>query len=152
MAELDRREFVILPAAAAALAAEPAFFNTEDARWIEALMARIVPADDTPGAVEAGCLNYLNRQLQSALARFAPDYRSGLAAFQKQHPTFLELSAPAQVTLLEQLGRNPFFEMLVDHTMQGFYGSPDHGGNRDEASWKMMGIERYMGGGHWHGA
>jgi hypothetical protein len=33
--------------------------------------------------------------------------------------------------------------------MQGFYGSPTHGGNRDEASWKMLGIQEIMGG-HQH--
>jgi gluconate 2-dehydrogenase gamma chain len=26
------------------------------------------------------------------------------------------------------------------HTMQGFYGDPRHGGNRDRASWKMVGL------------
>jgi hypothetical protein len=36
--------------------------------------------------------------------------------------------------------------MVIDHTMQGFYGSPEHGGNRDEASWKMLGIVDVMEG------
>ena len=44
-----------------------------------------------------------------------------------------------------------FFQMVVDHTMQGFYGSPKHGGNRGEASWKMLGIEAVMREGHAHG-
>jgi gluconate 2-dehydrogenase gamma chain len=39
-----------------------------------------------------------------------------------------------------------FFAMVIDHTMQGFYGSPEHGGNRDEASWKMLGIVDVMEG------
>jgi len=115
-------------------------------------MARIVPTDDAPGATEANCIGYLEQQLQSALARFGDAYRSGLAGFQRAHPEFLKLDGVAQDRLLEGLGREPFFEMLVDHTMQGFYGSPEHGGNRDEASWKMMGIAKHMGGGHWHGA
>jgi gluconate 2-dehydrogenase gamma chain len=34
----------------------------------------------------------------------------------------------------------PFFDMLVAHTMQGFYGDPRHGGNRERASWKMLGV------------
>jgi gluconate 2-dehydrogenase gamma chain len=54
--------------------------------------------------------------------------------------------------MLRSLERDSFFEMLIDHTMQGFYGSPAHGGNRDGASWKMLGISGYMGEGHWHGA
>jgi gluconate 2-dehydrogenase gamma chain len=28
--------------------------------------------------------------------------------------------------------------MLVSHTMEGFYGDPRHGGNRDRVSWKML--------------
>jgi gluconate 2-dehydrogenase gamma chain len=33
-----------------------------------------------------------------------------------------------------------FFQIVVDHSMQGFYGDPRHGGNRDGASWKMLGL------------
>lgn len=33
-----------------------------------------------------------------------------------------------------------FFGLLVDQTMQGFYGDPRHGGNREGASWKMLGV------------
>lgn len=152
MQDFPRRDFVALAAIAPAAAATQPFFTPADSTWIDAIMARIIPTDDAPGAREAGCLNYLEKQLAGPLARFAPAYREGLAAFQKQHPDFLKLPADQQDKTLESLGRNAFFEMLIDHTMQGFYGSPDHGGNRGEASWKMLGIEKYMGGGHWHGA
>jgi len=40
----------------------------------------------------------------------------------------------------EQTSFTRFFGLLVDHTMQGFYGDPRHGGNRDAASWKMLGV------------
>jgi gluconate 2-dehydrogenase gamma chain len=30
--------------------------------------------------------------------------------------------------------------MLVAHAMQGFYGDPRHGGNRERVSWKMLGV------------
>jgi hypothetical protein len=36
--------------------------------------------------------------------------------------------------------------MVLEHTMQGFYGSPEHGGNLNDASWKMLDIEHVMGG------
>jgi gluconate 2-dehydrogenase gamma chain len=29
---------------------------------------------------------------------------------------------------------------VLDHTRQGFYGSPRHGGNRDYASYRMLGL------------
>jgi gluconate 2-dehydrogenase gamma chain len=156
---LDRRHFVTLAALAASGQAVPLnFFSQAEAPWIETLMSHIVPSDDTPGAKETGCLYYLDLQLNSALSRFAPAYRSGLAAFQKQHPDFLKAPPADQLKTLEALKSNRFFDMLVDHTMQAFYGSPTHGGNKDAASWKMLGIEKYMGegpynaGGHKHGA
>jgi gluconate 2-dehydrogenase gamma chain len=33
-----------------------------------------------------------------------------------------------------------FFEMILSHTMQAFYGDPRHGGNREMASWRMLGV------------
>lgn len=34
-----------------------------------------------------------------------------------------------------------FFNLICDHSLQGFYGSPRHGGNRNYASYRMLGIE-----------
>jgi gluconate 2-dehydrogenase gamma chain len=150
---IDRRHFVALAALAAQGQAAPLqFFSKDEARWIETLMDHIIPADDTPGARETGCLYYLDSQLLSALARFAPAYRHGLAAFQTRFPDFLARNSAEQLRMLESLKSDSFFDMLIDHTMQGFYGSPAHGGNRDAASWKMLGIEKYMGEGAWQGA
>jgi gluconate 2-dehydrogenase gamma chain len=56
--------------------------------------------------------------------------------------TFVRLSAEQQdqiLTLLEKQ-RSGFFSLLVEHAMQGFYGDPRHGGNRDRVSWKMIGF------------
>ena len=48
------------------------------------------------------------------------------------------------VEVLRRIERNPetkpFFDMLVAHAMQGFYGDPRHGGNRERVSWKMLGV------------
>jgi gluconate 2-dehydrogenase gamma chain len=33
-----------------------------------------------------------------------------------------------------------FFEMVRRHTLEGYYGSPRHGGNRDAVSWRMLGL------------
>ncbi len=42
--------------------------------------------------------------------------------------------------LWKQLSSAEFFGYVVDHTMQGFYGDPRHGGNRDGVSWKMLNL------------
>ena len=36
--------------------------------------------------------------------------------------------------------QRPFFDLVLAHTMQGFYGNPRHGGNREYASWRMLGV------------
>jgi gluconate 2-dehydrogenase gamma chain len=37
--------------------------------------------------------------------------------------------------------QNPaFFELVRKHTLEGYYGSPRHGGNRDAVSWRMLGV------------
>ena len=35
--------------------------------------------------------------------------------------------------------KDPFFTLLLTHTMEGFYGHPRHGGNRDQAGWQVLG-------------
>jgi gluconate 2-dehydrogenase gamma chain len=34
-----------------------------------------------------------------------------------------------------------FFELVRKHTLEGYYGSPRHGGNRDAVSWRMLGLD-----------
>ena len=34
-----------------------------------------------------------------------------------------------------------FFDLVREHTMEGYYGSPRHGGNRDAVSWRMLGLD-----------
>jgi gluconate 2-dehydrogenase gamma chain len=43
--------------------AQPHFFNPRQRATIEAAMARVIPTDDTPGATEAGCIEFLDRYL-----------------------------------------------------------------------------------------
>jgi len=42
------------------------FFNREEAQFIEAAVARLIPPDEHPGAIEAGVPNYLDKQLGGA--------------------------------------------------------------------------------------
>jgi gluconate 2-dehydrogenase gamma chain len=156
--QIDRRLFLLSAAATPLYAAAPLVsFSADEARLVEALCDQIIPADDAPGARQAGVLYYIDQQLAGPLARFAPNYRQGLAQFasscrERTGREFLDLSVKEQTAFLMDIesGRVPgldaFFRMVVDHTMQGFYGSPAHGGNRDEVSWKMLGVEDVMEG------
>ena len=42
------------------------------------------------------------------------------------------------LTLLDDR-KDPFFTLLVTHTMEGFYGHPRHGGNKDGVGWQVLG-------------
>jgi gluconate 2-dehydrogenase gamma chain len=54
------------------------FFNPEEAAFIEAAVARLIPADDkSPGAIEAGVPNYIDKQLNGAWGAGERLYRSG---------------------------------------------------------------------------
>ena len=48
------------------------FFNPHQRATVEAAMARIIPTDDTPGAREAGCIDFLDRYLSAASATSSP--------------------------------------------------------------------------------
>jgi gluconate 2-dehydrogenase gamma chain len=54
------------------------FFNAQDADFIEAAVARLIPADESgPGAIEAGVPAYIDRQLAGAWGAGERLYRSG---------------------------------------------------------------------------
>lgn len=133
--------------------------SAEEASLVEAVTEQIIPADRDPGAKEAGVVNYIDRQLDGPFQRFAANYHKGLACLAQTSQAlfgkpFEQLGWPDQTRLLQAMesGKVPkdiwsdpsprdFFSMLRDHTMQGFYGSPRHGGNRNYVSYKMLGLE-----------
>jgi gluconate 2-dehydrogenase gamma chain len=54
------------------------FFNTEEAAFVEAAVARLIPADDKwPGAIEAGVPSFIDKQLAGAWGAGERLYRSG---------------------------------------------------------------------------
>jgi gluconate 2-dehydrogenase gamma chain len=155
--KVNRRLFVLSAAAGAVapLYAGPLVtFTAEEGKLLEALVDQVIPADETsPGAAQAGVVFYIDKQLGGPLKRFEPQYRLGIPLIQsacraRTGKEFLVLPFGERTAFLQSLdGVNAsFFAMIVDHTMQGFYGSPEHGGNLNEASWKMLGIEGVMGG------
>lgn len=118
------------------------------AREIEALAARIIPTDDTPGAREAGVIYFIDR----ALATFARDkrtaYRNGLRQVQARRKelfpastSIAALAAEQQDQLLGAIEKTGFFDLLRTHTVLGFFGPPGYGGNRNQVGWKLIGFE-----------
>src|SRR6266446_4560188 len=69
----------------AAKAVPPAkfeFFTSEEAVEIEAITARIIPTDETPGAREAGIVYFIDRGLVTFGADDQKAYREGLPELQ----------------------------------------------------------------------
>ncbi len=150
---MRRRKFLAAGAAGAASTAFSCagrkstwrYLSMEQARTLEALCAHIIPEDQDPGAVRAGVVDFLDRQLYGFYQPLRPVYAEGLAAIDRAaRGSFAGLAPAAQLDLLRRIEKDaaqkPFFDLLVSHVMQGFYGSPRHGGNREAASWRMLGV------------
>lgn len=121
------------------------FFTAEEALTVDAICEQIIPADRDAGAREARVVNYIDLQLVRSFRKYQGTYRQGIAAtdavarkqFDKR---FVELPAAQQTTVLLDIEKSqkPFFDLILAHTRQGFYGDPRHGGNRNMVSWKML--------------
>jgi gluconate 2-dehydrogenase gamma chain len=125
------------------------FFSLEEARTVEAICSRIIPEDQDAGAIQAGVVHFIDTQLTGFYKPLQKTYRLGIAAIDQTSvrsagKKFADLPPDSQIALLEHIQQDadlkPFFNLLVDHCMQGFYGDPRHGGNRDRVSWKMLGV------------
>jgi gluconate 2-dehydrogenase gamma chain len=154
--KLTRRQFVAagaLGGAALAIGCKAGkhgdweYLTVEQARTLTAICDQIVPADDYPSASQAGVLHYIDKQLMRHYRRHRHAYRHGLAdvetASRKRFGA--ELASLPLEQQLEMVGdlekQNPsFFELVRSHTLEGYYGSPRHGGNRDAVSWQMLGL------------
>jgi gluconate 2-dehydrogenase gamma chain len=123
------------------------FFTAEEAATVDAICEQLIPADRDAGARQAGVVNYIDIQLTRPFRRYQRVYREGIAGVDaasraKFGGRFTGLTPDQQVEVLRGVEQNakPFFELILAHTRQGFYGDPRHGGNRGMVSWKMLGL------------
>ena len=132
------------------------FLTVDEARTLAAACDQIIPPDGDAGASWAGVVNYIDRQLCGHFQNLRNSYRLGVAAMNNSSRVlygsdFAFLPDRKQIDLLgkmesgnvppqawQKISPKEFFSMLVDHTMQGYYGDPRHGGNREGVSWKMV--------------
>ena len=132
------------------------FLNTVDAATVDAFAAQIIPAEaGSPGAREAGVVYFIDRALAGFMRDLRPLYRRGLAALAEDAVAryglpFSELDEDVQgevVAFLDDLALGSpdeflgqFYRILCEHTVQGFFGDPAYGGNRDVVGWKLIGF------------
>ena len=135
------------------------FFTAPEGDLLTEICEQLIPRDASPGATDTGAIDYIDRQLGGFFARSQPIYRRGLEAFRQtclqEHKLAFQALPPAKkIAALRalELGQVPkalwgdptaqaFFNLVLAHTMQSFYGSPRHGGNRDYASYRMLGLD-----------
>lgn len=129
--------------------------SESEAATLEAWCDALIPSTDgTPGAKEARTSRYIDIQLTRRFKKFRPQYQQALAAIEKMTGgRFTEISVEERTVLLEKIekgegdkalwgpdGGREVFNLILQHTLQGFYGNPRHGGNHDYVSWRMLGI------------
>jgi gluconate 2-dehydrogenase gamma chain len=137
------------------------FFTEAEAKTIVAASERIFPADESgPGATQAGVMVYIDRQLagpygtdknrylQPPFVASVPEhgyqgqenpqqiYRAGI---QKLGADFVSLDGAQQDERLKAIEKTHFFQMLRQHTIEGMFCDPMHGGNADLIGWQMLG-------------
>ena len=142
------------------------FFSPEQAIEIDAISARIIPSDETPGAHEAGVVYFIDRALTTFAVDDQKTYREGLpvlharvrevfpavakfsAATSEQQDqilrSFSDSAASGRRMYRANANASPFFETVRVHTIVGFLIDPEsgRGGNRNAVGWKLIGRDR----------
>ncbi|HEY2986129.1 MAG TPA: gluconate 2-dehydrogenase subunit 3 family protein [Candidatus Binatia bacterium] len=131
-----------------------ATLTRNEKRLLAALAERIFPATDTPGAVDAGAVDYIERALAGPCAELLSSYRKGLRAVdrcarRKFGGKFARLNDADKDAVLADFaaGQTPeakkaaeFFETVRCHVLEGIFGEPEYGGNRGLIGWRLVGF------------
>lgn len=113
--------------------------SDDEAATLDRLAEELIPADPPssgtdgvaiPGAHDAKVVRYIDWQLakNAPYAHHRATYREHLAKAKDISASEVEKAFP------------DFFNLLLTHVKQGFYGHPRHGGNALWASYRMLGI------------
>jgi gluconate 2-dehydrogenase gamma chain len=116
----------------------PVFFSAAEYALVERLTDLIIPADDTPGARDAGVSEFIDLMVSRDL-ELQRDFRAGLGwlntrSHKTSGKTFVMLDPDQQTTLLESLAYRKnfrtgdelgqkFFDLVREYTAMGFYTS-----------------------------
>lgn len=128
--------------------------TARELRLLEAIAERIFPATDTPGAVQAGAVSYIDRALAGAYRPLLARYRRGLHELNHHSRAELgqdlaDLSEAEQESILIALEAGQieavrdgaeFFRLVRGHVLEGVFGEPQYGGNRDLIGWQLAGF------------
>jgi gluconate 2-dehydrogenase gamma chain len=123
-----------------------------------AIAEQLIPADQDPGARDAGAVRYIDRVLRGEQSEKLPLYVASLVGTDQASQllfgkSFIDLGFDRQTSVLKAieqdnapgdvwrtLSSRDFFDIVWRHVLEGFYGPPEHGGNQNAASWRMLGV------------
>jgi|SRR6202166_1320045 len=137
------------------------FFDSAQALIVGATVSRIFPSDEAgPGAKEAGVVMYIDRHLAGPYGSDRHRYTQGpfesgaveLGYQGKASPReiyveglkdladFDRLEPAQQDKALQVIESSLFFSLLRQHTIEGMFCDPLHGGNADMLGWQLIGF------------
>ncbi|HEY2844632.1 MAG TPA: gluconate 2-dehydrogenase subunit 3 family protein, partial [Bryobacteraceae bacterium] len=147
----------LVPAATLTLPAQQAAptgaLTPAQLRTLEAFIDRLIPRDQNgPGAVDAGAQNYIDRQLAGYLSSEKNTFLAGLEAVdayaRRTHGASLaDLPAEQRDQVLTAIDTNQaeglpggraFFNRARRLTLEGMFGDPYYGGNKNFAGWDLI--------------
>jgi gluconate 2-dehydrogenase gamma chain len=121
-----------------------------EASTLGVLADLILPADDLPGATEAGAVHFIDLALGGPFAAHANTIRGGLAdldaraaALDGADRTFADLTTEQAETVLRAVEETEFFALARMLTVMGVFSDPSYGGNRNGAGLTILGVEAH---------
>lgn len=159
--EISRRAVIasaaLVPVAALTAAAQttppPTALSDAQLRLLAAFVDRIIPKDELgPSASESGVPEYINRSLADYLAGEKAAFIEGLEstdafARRSQNKSFIDLLPEKQDAVLMALDNGSaegfpnaraFFNRARRLTLEGMFGDPYYGGNKNFAGWDLI--------------
>jgi gluconate 2-dehydrogenase gamma chain len=121
--------------------------SASEAADLEAIASCIFPSGDTPGAVEAGVIHFIDAALGGLQAESLEAVRRGLEELQANvrseqgESSFASLDPERQIAMLQGIEDTDFFGTMRLLTLAGMFSHPSYGGNRDEIGWTLIGFD-----------
>ena len=121
--------------------------NEEEALEFDAIAARILPTDQTPGATEAGVIHFFDNVLGDGREQEFARLQDGLrelqtaAALTFDAPYFHRLEDEQQDQLLTEIENTEFFRTVRYLTIAGMFSLPEYGGNREHIGYQLIGFD-----------
>jgi gluconate 2-dehydrogenase gamma chain len=127
-------------------------FTLTQTKTLQAVAERIFPQTDTPGALEAGALDYLTQALKGDYASSLRLYRHGLRALERcaqekfgEHFSVITDEQKDSLLMAFEAGEAAdfkraaeFFDMVRNHVLEGVFCEPQYGGNKGMVGWRMV--------------